>query len=549
MRTSHRVPVIKSFSLRQSANFSGRNILKNYKRFGLSKSESNVNYDVNDENKSYDEMEGVTENIENESNNNFRDFREDNEEGGNFGEDDDDGGNFGDDDDDGENDDDETYEEYDFDFREEESDNFETDNNINLYEEDSIVDASTDINQMANINENTPYFENSTSTLLFCWIQKHNISTNAYNDLVDILQNPTFNANDIVKNIKIQRVYIYNELPNNFYSNARSTTQESQLWLVDQHLEEDMKRLEQGIVMNVLKEDCWIVAGLGCITADLPQGNDLTGIKWHGAIKGCRTCLVAKENATDENLDIASISRYHHITDTQFEDMFAAPTLMQRSDIAKEYGLRNSLPVLDQLQQLAKLQERTELQRNQVVNAIVRCWSIVAKCSQLAFKPSLTSSDYEELEKTLKIELQFLTWMFPDFDWFIIEDSLEEDNEEPEVNSQSSRIQNIKLKKPVSAHNTMIKTNTEIFQSDLALSYSSFGFHASLINKSCKFYEGASYMQNEGYFEVKCHLHKNDVVTIQNGHDSGYAIIKAIFKHKDEGQRQQLSEQEQATFD
>ncbi|CAB4488341.1 unnamed protein product [Rhizophagus irregularis] len=95
----------------------------------------------------------------------------------------------------------------------------------------------------------------------------------------------------------------------------------------------------------------------------------------------------------------------------------------------------------------------------------------------------------------------------------------------------------------------MIKTNTEIFQSDLALSYSSFGFHASLINKSCKFYEGASYMQNEGYFEVKCHLHKNDVVTIQNGHDSGYAIIKAIFKHKDEGQRQQLSEQEQATFD
>ncbi|PKC61846.1 hypothetical protein RhiirA1_465953 [Rhizophagus irregularis] len=109
----------------------------------------------------------------------------------------------------------------------------------------------------------------------------------------------------------------------------------------------DMKRLEQGIVMNVLKEDCWIVAGLGCITADLPQGNDLTGIKRHGAIKGCRTCLVAKENATDENLDIASISRYHHITDTQFEDMFAAPTLMQRSDIAKEYGLRNSLPVLD----------------------------------------------------------------------------------------------------------------------------------------------------------------------------------------------------------
>ncbi|PKB95192.1 hypothetical protein RhiirA5_386169 [Rhizophagus irregularis] len=259
--------------------------------------------------------------------------------------------------------------------------------------------------------------------------------------------------------IKIQRVYIYNELPNHFYSNARSNTQEWQLWLVDQYLKKgsiiinlneivkktditiirntcntnglyikeilyknnghwklrdvnldymhpseysvlspppsqykrvlklfvdiyyddfgtyqniyyalggfvpfgrnfndfiqpfisDMKQLEQGIVMNVMGEDCWVVAGLGSVTADLPQGNDLTGIKRHGAIKGCRTCLVAKENATDMNLDIANISRYHHITNIQFEEMFATPTLMQQNEIAKEYGLRNSLLALNQL--------------------------------------------------------------------------------------------------------------------------------------------------------------------------------------------------------
>ncbi|PKB93833.1 hypothetical protein RhiirA5_440212 [Rhizophagus irregularis] len=111
----------------------------------------------------------------------------------------------------------------------------------------------------------------------------------------------------------------------------------------------DMKQLEQGIVMNVMGEDCWVVAGLGSVTADLPQGNDLTGIKRHGAIKGCRTCLVAKENATDMNLDIANISRYHHITNIQFEEMFATPTLMQQNEIAKEYGLRNSLLALNQL--------------------------------------------------------------------------------------------------------------------------------------------------------------------------------------------------------
>ena len=38
--------------------------------------------------------------------------------------------------------------------------------------------------------------------------------------------------------IKLQRIYTYNELPNHFYSNARLVTKESQLWLVDQYLEE-----------------------------------------------------------------------------------------------------------------------------------------------------------------------------------------------------------------------------------------------------------------------------------------------------------------------
>ena len=52
--------------------------------------------------------------------------------------------------------------------------------------------------------------------------------------------------------------------------------------------------------------------------------------------------------------------------------------------------------------ELAKIQERTNLYRNQVVNAIIKCWAVVAKCSQLAFKISLTDEDFKELEKYLK---------------------------------------------------------------------------------------------------------------------------------------------------
>ncbi|RGB27248.1 hypothetical protein C1646_769348 [Rhizophagus diaphanus] len=124
---------------------------------------------------------------------------------------------------------------------------------------------------------------------------------------------------------------------------------------------EDMKQLERGTLMNVQEIDCWVIAGLGYVTADLLQGNDLAGVKRHGALRGYRTCLVAKENSTDITLDIASVSRYQHITDTQFESIFTASTIKQQNDIAKEYGLRTRLPILDQLQRERHLQSPQDI--------------------------------------------------------------------------------------------------------------------------------------------------------------------------------------------
>ncbi|GES83497.1 hypothetical protein GLOIN_2v1776429 [Rhizophagus clarus] len=43
-----------------------------------------------------------------------------------------------------------------------------------------------------------PYFQNLTTAALFCWIYKHNISTNAYEDLVDIIMRPEFNRDHIM---------------------------------------------------------------------------------------------------------------------------------------------------------------------------------------------------------------------------------------------------------------------------------------------------------------------------------------------------------------
>ena len=40
----------------------------------------------------------------------------------------------------------------------------------------------------------------------------------------------------------------------------------------------EMKEFEQGKLMRVNGEDAWVIAGLGVVTADLPQGNDMVGV-------------------------------------------------------------------------------------------------------------------------------------------------------------------------------------------------------------------------------------------------------------------------------
>ena len=118
----------------------------------------------------------------------------------------------------------------------------------------------------------------------------------------------------------------------------------------------EMKMLEEGIIMNVQGNSCIVIASLGDITADLPQGNDLVGVKRHGANKGCRTCNATKDLLTSDNFDLQLISRYHHQTDEQFEEISRASTITECKAIGTEYGLHLNPPILDQLKRERHLQ-------------------------------------------------------------------------------------------------------------------------------------------------------------------------------------------------
>ncbi|PKB95722.1 hypothetical protein RhiirA5_473917 [Rhizophagus irregularis] len=263
-----------------------------------------------------------------------------------------------------------------------------------------------------------------------------------------------------------------------------------------------------------------------------------------------------------------------------------------RLGMVKPFILNRSLTInCLKPQEIEKLQERTNMNRNQVISNIIKCWATVAKYSQLAFKISLTKNDYIELENYLNkerkalielsdefvdlpnlhanyhllrhartfstltntavgikemvhrifknivphtnfknIELDLLKRLFKD--WFIMENS-EMNNEKLEVCLQSSEFRNIVLRKPASIRNTNIGINTISFHSDLALAYKSFGYHASLINKACNFYEYVSYIQVVQNVEIQCHLNKGDIVTIKEvDYGESYAVIKGIFKHQ-----------------
>ena len=64
-----------------------------------------------------------------------------------------------------------------------------------------IIEA-LDKNKIPSCNGDfAPYFDNYTTAALFCWLLKHNISINAYEDLVSIIHNSRFEPTHVVKNI------------------------------------------------------------------------------------------------------------------------------------------------------------------------------------------------------------------------------------------------------------------------------------------------------------------------------------------------------------
>ncbi|GET64266.1 hypothetical protein GLOIN_2v1790377 [Rhizophagus irregularis DAOM 181602=DAOM 197198] len=214
----------------------------------------------------------------------------------------------------------------------------------------------------------------------------------------------------------------------------------------------EMKEFEQGKLMEVNGQDAWVIAGLGVVTADLPQGNDMCDVLRHNANKGCRTCTASRESLTNFSQDVPATSRYHHITDDQFKEIFDEPATTRQRRLCTEFGLRTRPSILDRLLRERHLQtpqdvyhatagkigrllkltflessslkeneSRSILQRiqesriNMAKNVIIACWVYVAKTMRIVFESKFTLDSYDELQKCLEEEMKILPKVFPEF--------------------------------------------------------------------------------------------------------------------------------------
>jgi hypothetical protein len=112
----------------------------------------------------------------------------------------------------------------------------------------------------------------------------------------------------------------------------------------------DVKKLEAGTTMKINGIDYLVTGGLGIVTADLPQGNDLCGVKRHGAQRGCRNCFVSQEQLSDKEHDHLADGRYLNQIKSLRERYKSLKSSSEKSDFLKRYGLSKEPSPLSSLQ-------------------------------------------------------------------------------------------------------------------------------------------------------------------------------------------------------
>ncbi|CAB4405839.1 unnamed protein product [Rhizophagus irregularis] len=325
----------------------------------------------------------------------------------------------------------------------------------------------------------------------------------------------------------------------------------------------EMKELEKGKVMTVQGQDAWIIAGLGVVTADLPQGNDITGVLRRRNLKISHETIMSRRDQLCTEYGLRSLPR---------EDNFIE--IWKNFEIPKRWSrLPNPITHYNSfmMSDLLRLAMIMPFLLNQFLkeSSIKRNETAMIQQRIDAFR-KFTSDSYEELQKCLEEEFSILPKVFVNFvnlpnihvnmhllmhaktfgtlintqvgikemrynTLFAIR-HLADGGIDPRFNRSCTGFTNsnfgqlflncyissklyfqyfIKKRMPKQERDKLLLT-LHNFKTELFLSYVDMKFEAALINSSISWYKFASYMIEE----------ENE------DHEESYAIIKGIFQHK-----------------
>ncbi|CAG8670731.1 83_t:CDS:2 [Cetraspora pellucida] len=399
---------------------------------------------------------------------------------------------------------------------------------------DKIVDKSLSRKQMLSISgEFTPYFNNITETLMFCWVEKHNICG------------------------------VYIQIGNFLFDKRRQLRNHFVLGFVmfggkfDEFIEPfvaEMKQLEKGKIMDVEGSECLVIASLGDVTADLPQGNDLAGVKRHEATKGCHTCNATKDSWTSDNINLSLISHYHHITNIQFGEISAAPTITRCKEIAAECGLPFKHSFLEN--DYIKLRECLDNERKLLSQAFkdfenlpnlhvnfhlvqhARNYATLLNTSvgmkemvHHIFKNIVTRTNRKNIDLDLLKHYTTLFAIHYLFDGGV--DSC--------FFSSNNALMNFSYHLKQLVNNWFITekffdTNENLHE-ELILAYRDMDYELTMFEDSCQFYEYICFLVEDNDTIIQYRLHVSEVVTVITENNSqNFAILKSIFSHQKSNQ-------------
>ncbi|CAB5373717.1 unnamed protein product [Rhizophagus irregularis] len=322
-----------------------------------------------------------------------------------------------------ESDDDESDDENDYVDSDDENNDVVSDNEVehkNFEGSENILENNTLPNSPFD-GEFGPYFSSSTSASIFAWITKHMITTNAYEDLVKILNHPNFDVKEVPTNIRYFKKNSRARLPLLTVKKYTIPISNMKTQSTSQPFREAYAISLFDIIKKTLSNPLLISKMYNGPGIEVENKSEF----WHG-----------EHNITINSVEYFTGDFVHIMASNQLNCMRITSIILHNSRLklklqrfltfdelpaqyqtADRYSnssnkrwLLEDKPIIVEPEVIV---ENLSVNTNRIIDKLIQCWAVVAKCAKLCFSLFFNNESYKILNDLLNQEAILLTKIFP----------------------------------------------------------------------------------------------------------------------------------------